>query len=251
MMAVEERTGIAVKRGLREAIAWRMAAEWFRRHPRDLWLRRASWSDQGEVLRAYVVTPTYQGHHADLPLEGRDAVRFYTSEWHFEMPGLWSMAVEQESPREILDHLCEDLGLDCVHPTLHPTTKRTLSYRVIAGLLASTQFEADLWQCQSVVAGSGSSGLVLREDLLGPFHQMAPSPPRSAYPPGALKEEAFGIWALTRNGEPQVCLTERGEAHFLDGRTLDYSSLFQQTRRPGKPGRIAPVVGAVGADILP
>jgi hypothetical protein len=251
-MKVEERTPLALRGGLMEAIAWRWVAEWFGRHPQDLWLRRIASPDHGELLRIFVVGPRYEGHHADLPLEGPHPVRVYTSDWQFEVPGLTEMALESESPHEVVDHLCSDLELVCHHRPLPETNTRTLCYQVIAGLLASTAFDADRWRCMSVVGGSlGSASPVLREDLLEPFGRVAPTVPRHAYPPDALDEEAFGIWVITRNDEPRVCLTESGIGYFHGGGELDFGKLFEGTRRQGEPSRIAPVVAALGERFLP
>lgn len=250
-MRLEQGTGTGVRHGMREAIAWRLVAEWFRRHPRDLWLRRLSWPGEGDVLRVFVVDAPYLGHHADLPIDGPDTIRFFTSQWQFEMPDLVRTTLEHERADEVVDRLCTDLQLTCHHPPLPATTKRTLTYRVIAGLMAFTALDGDDWECASAVGGSTPSELALRDDLLRPFRQLSLRAPEHAYPPGALTEDAFGHWVIARGGEPMACLSDRAIAYLRNGEALDLHALFKETRRPGTAGRIGPLVAAVGGDFLP
>lgn len=251
-MRLEADLGTGVRHSMREAIAWRLVSEWFRRHPRDLWLRRLSWPGEGDTLRVFVASEPYLGHHADIPVDGPDTVRFFASQWQFEMPDLVRTALEHEREDEMVERLCTDLQLTCHHPPLPAATRRTLTYRVIAGLMAFTALEGDEWSCASVVGGATPSDLTLREDLLAAFPQLRLRPPEHAYPPEALEEDALGHWVITRGGDPMVALSDGAVAHLRSGESLDLHALYRETRRPGAAGRVGPLVAAaVGSDFLP
>jgi hypothetical protein len=208
-MAGHEITRTTVRRGIREAAAWRIVADWFGRHSHELWLRRLRLADGEDVLRVYVVRPEYRSQHADLSLGDRDAVRCYTDDWQVERLGIRERLLSTESTAEILDGLCSDLELPCQHEVPPPTTERVLAYRRIASVLGAGALADRPYECHSVVQPFPSA-FQLRRDLLGAFGALSIEAPAHAYPPGALDEPAYGWWILTRDGRPRLAISEQG-----------------------------------------
>ncbi len=228
MVVQEEIAGTRVRAGLREAAVWRVVADWFGRHPHDLWLRRIR-LDGEDVLRVYVVRPEYRSQHADLPLGELDVVRCYTDDWQLERAGLRQRVLGSESTAEVLDQLCSDLELACDHGTQAVPTPRVLAYRAIASILGAAALGDHRWECHSLV-GPVPSRLELREDLLEGFEGLRLEPPAHAYPPMAPEEAAFGWWVLKRDDVPRIAISDRGEARLPDGRSVQL---------PGSPGDLA------------
>ena len=69
--------------------------------------------------------------------------------------------------------------------------------------------------------------------------------------PDMVTDSAYANWVITRNGEPQACISTEGRAYLVARDGLDLMPLYEATRAGGKPGRIAPVIAAVGSPFLP
>jgi hypothetical protein len=169
------------------------------------------------------------------------------------MINVWQLAVEVGDPRDILNHLTYDIGItDHEHGKIPPTSRAALCYRVIAGLMAATVLTRDTWRCVNAVAKPDAQGGVsLRNDLLESFSSLEVREPRYSALPDMATDPAYANWVITRNGEPQACISTDGRAYPATGEGLDLMPLYEATREGGKPGRIAPVIAAVGSPFLP
>jgi hypothetical protein len=237
---------------VRQAIAWRAVAEFHRRHPAQLWVAEVEDPETDlHVIRTLVTAPGDGRMRADFPLTGRDRVDFFNGSESFEMSHLCEMYLGGFDPKEILNHICWDIGLtEHNHPPLPSTTKATLCYRIIAAILSADMLGRDRWRCTSVVAWAGEGHPASVKELGRAFPGIEATHPQSAELPDLIKHPAFRCWVILRNDEPQVCLSTEAMAYRPGGPPLDMWAPFVATRKPGEARRIMPVVAAIG-EFLP
>lgn len=245
---------VEVSRNLKEVIVWRLVSEMMRRHPDRLWAGQEFAEPFGpDLIRVAVASPAFEGLFADFDLSQGQTVRFYNRAGSFDMINVWQLAVEVRDPRDILNHLTYDIGItDYEHGKVPPTSRAALCYRVIAGIMAATVLARDTWRCVNAVAKpDGQGGVSLRRDLLQAFSSLEVREPRYSSLPDMATDSAYANWVITRDGKPQACISTDARAYLAAREGLDLMPLFEATREGGKPGRIAPVIAAVGSSFLP
>ena len=118
---------------------------------------------------------------------------------------------------------------------LHPapmTTPRSLTYRVLAQLLAARVGDRHTWDARSVFYDSSGddADLGLRDAWLDDFTSARAALPRLPRHGWAGEPESH-LWALTRSEEPVLVVDVHGTAHTRTGRAVDLWGRYKATGR--------------------
>lgn len=223
--AVPESDEAPVSRQMIEAISWKLIAEFHRRHP-----------DYGLVFEGHPGGGQYdclglwsQGQAlAYLNRAGGFAVMQtdYQIGWH----ELWPRCLTQNGLGQVLDEMSRGCGLS-IPEKVAPTAANTLSYRVMAMVIAAMSHELNVWEWRNGI--DDTSGYPCQDLRDGWFCALCMDEQLEA----AIREGEtnmggrYKYWFLLKDGTPLICIkADVGLAYWLGLESLNMTKKYSQKR---------------------
>lgn len=206
------------------AQSWWIATELVRRNTH---LRILEWHPRGGQYDALGILDLSLGK-VTISLNRRGG-RIHVEEEsaNFE-PIEWS-EVFASSPHAIIERIEKGCALTTPAQT-PPTERHSLTYRVIAAVLAQMVNSKSTWDARSAyLDGSGYGG--------GPIESIFTHFPTAAKQRemvgqvAVLGDAAYGFWSLNRNNEVVAVLDQWGLLHMPKGEPVDLMEVFTANRR--------------------
>jgi hypothetical protein len=211
-------------RMLREALSWKLASEFHRRHPSGLTIIEThpgggqydclTFIRQGEGLahlnRVGSFTPTMMSSAA------------------ISWDQLWKRGLMDDGIGEVLDQMSRACGLS-VPSKLPPTSKESLAYRVMAGIIASVVFDQANWEWSN-----GQEDTAGYENQLMRDRWFEKVPTAAENQTLALPDDVFGnpkyrYWFLLRDEVPVLCIAKDSLCYGKGG-SIDLMARYQANR---------------------
>ncbi|MCB1248567.1 MAG: hypothetical protein KDB36_04135, partial [Acidimicrobiales bacterium] len=216
-----------------------------RRHP-DLWLIEAHPGDgQYDCLWLCTNNGTRREPYDDLCVIGVNLPgSIHVEPWCSRPDGGWADVIDI-GVKATARHLEAAVGLDS--PTrAPPTTRRTLTYRAVAGLISvlALDDEDGSWDVRSGYHDTSGYGGVVRDHLFESFPAAAERL-RVAHPDDLLDIPAYRFWFITRREQPVLAVETAGTAWTPTGDTVDLMAAYNQAGR-----NLATVVDRLTASAL-
>ena len=224
---------------------WRLMAELARRHP-DVWLIEAHPGDgQYDCLWLCTNNGTRREPYDDLCVIGVNLPgSIHVEPWCSRPDGGWADVIDRgvtASARNL------EAAVGLASPERAPrTTRRTLIYRVLAGVLSAVALDEEdaSWDVRSGYHDTSGYGGGVRDHLFESFPAAAERL-RVAHPDDLLDIAAYRFWFITRREQPVLAFETAGTVWTLAGETVDLMAAYNQADR-----NLAPVVGHLTASAL-
>jgi hypothetical protein len=214
-------------RSLREAIGWRLVAEFHRRHP-------APWTviechpggGQYDCLTLY-----HQQVKAFLNREGGFTVFDGEAgkDERIEFENLWPLCLTEGGLRTVLDEMSRLCRLSAP-AKLPPTGRETLAYRVMAGVIGSLCFEKETWEWRNGQEDTSGYGCQELRDGWFELFPGAKETARHSWPDDPYNQAKYRFWFLLKDGRPVLCLDKAAHC-WSDSGQSDLFSIYSQKHR--------------------
>lgn len=226
----------------RIAWSWWIAAELARRNPLLVYEYQPG-GGQHDCLGLFPLSAPRQGSLIDLNRAGT----LHTRGPHARTVATWA-DVAAGGPHDVVKALEDAAGLT---PTPAPATVAlTLSYRVLAHVLAGLVDSRDLWDVRSLSQDDSSAfgdDTLARTPWVAPFAGARQVLDARELPTlGWWGEPWSHLWAILRAGAPVVLVDVHGRAYTRDGCTHDLMAAYRTNGR-----RLGPTIAATIAPALP
>lgn len=224
-----------------------MVAELMRRHPTRLdVIETHQGGGQADCLT--LLQPQRSMLEGSISLNRPGSAHFWRFDGGVEAeswPDVWPALAGADDPREVILELERRAGL--VPPvSLARSTRRVLTYRVIAAIIAMGTFGRTLIECRNgFLDSSGSGGSEPRSDFFRAFPEVQARAAESPHNSWSDCAE-YHFWFIVRDREPVLALEPRAaRAWSREGVTHDLALAWRRA------GRRPAVVGSrVAGDLL-
>jgi hypothetical protein len=212
-------------RMLREALSWKLASEFHRRHPSGLSIIEThpgggqydclTFIRQGKVLAHLNRFGSFTSMKAPKAVISWDQI--------------WKRGLMDEGIGEVLAQMsraCELLA----PAKLPPTSRESLAYRVMAGIIAAVVFDQSGWGwCNGQEDTSGYGNQLIRDQWLTLFPATKIPEP---LPDGEdlHSNTKYRYWFLLRDGIPVLCVTKNAICYGRES-VINLMDLYQSDRR--------------------
>ena len=225
----QDHEGVPARR-VKEALSWRLVAEFLRRFPAQLRVIEAhnggEQYDELEIVQrdgrdpGFIVSLNRVGSaHFRGPISGCPD---FSKQW----TSIWLDALVVADPKVVVDELVRRAGLSSSRH-LPASTPGVITVRTIAQLLAPGAFERRRFECRNGYY-YGSNGGGVRWDWFNKFPSSIHHARRQET--DFRGEPAFRFWFLLRDDEPRLALEDTGWAWTLNGEEIDLVDLYRRAR---------------------
>lgn len=198
--------------------SWWIASELCRRHSNLRIYELHPGGGMYDVLRVFdpLLAQPGEGGVIDMNRAGRIHLH--------DVPGYapieWNEAISAESPHQLVKIL-EGHRRWALNQQSPPTTRASLSYRVLSRVLSSKLNDRERWDVRSLYADVDSLSAGVREHLSTAFPgvESLTRELRETTAPGVPVESR--LWAITRAEKPVLLLDDRGFAYTTSGSRID------------------------------
>jgi len=212
---------VPISAQIREALSWKLVAEFHRRHPKNLTVIEAhpgggQYDCLGLVAdRKVLAYLNRAGEFTEMPRSRKI---------HWE--DLWPKCLDEQGIGSVLDRMSEICGFSVPEP-LPPTNAESLAYRIMAGLMSTLAFERNRWEWkngQEDTAGYGNQPARDRwfEKFPGSLEEMREHPEI-----GVFGIPNYGFWFLLKDGRPKLCISKNAVCRNPGGKRLDLAKMYR------------------------
>lgn len=208
---------------IREGLSWKLAAEFFRRHP-----------DFGTLIEAHPGGGQYDclGGCRDDQLSlvinrcGGISNLEKDSEQQIDADQVWLEGLREGGIGIILDKMSRLFELPVPSP-LPRTSREALIYRVISVVMSSQLFDKRSWCCKNGQEDtSGFGNQEIRDQWFAAFPG-AQTDRRRQDKDDFLGNPNYRFWFICRDETPVACLSKRGLLYSTDGSSTDLMSIYR------------------------
>jgi hypothetical protein len=213
-----------VGRRIIEAISWKLAAEFHRRHPGQMSIIETHPGGGQYDCLTFLRDRVILGH-----LNRVGGFTPKASERSILWENLWPRCVTNTGLREVLDEMSDGCGLK-IPKKLPPTQSSSLSYRIMALVSAALAFEHSEWEWRAGTEDTSGHPCPDSRDVW--FLQLSMDQElrsaKSAEKDGLLGRLSY--WFLLKDDEPLCCISD--EARYWNGNdpVIDLASKYKARR---------------------